>query len=116
MNKTLPKKFTSIFPPTVVNLPTGRFVVITGPTKHQGWYLVSNSFTYEKALKGWTRWSSNKQKEKQPTKNWEWKVANSKNNGFYTVTFDKAGWSCNCTGFGYRRKCRHVEEAKTKMN
>lgn len=28
----------------------------------------------------------------------------------YTVTRNRQGWSCTCTGFQYRRQCKHVTE------
>ena len=31
----------------------------------------------------------------------------------YTVTNSRAIWSCDCTGFGYRRSCSHVVTAKS---
>jgi hypothetical protein len=30
----------------------------------------------------------------------------------YLVTRENNKWSCNCTGFAYRRHCSHIEEAK----
>lgn len=30
----------------------------------------------------------------------------------YIVAFSRGFWSCNCTGFGYRRTCSHVVSAK----
>jgi hypothetical protein len=116
MNKTIPKKFTSILPPAIVDLPNERFFVITGTTDAAGWYSVDETFDYKKAMKGWTRWVPAKQKEAQPTKTLAWKIANSKNNGFYTVTFERGVWNCDCQGFGFRRKCRHIDEAKVKLN
>ena len=42
----------------------------------------------------------------------EFKVKSSKPGKFYTVTRNGNHYSCNCTGYGYRAKCRHIEEAK----
>ena len=30
----------------------------------------------------------------------------------YTVTDHGGSWTCTCAGFGWRRKCRHIIEAK----
>jgi len=30
----------------------------------------------------------------------------------YTVTQDGDTWTCTCPGFGWRRKCRHINEVK----
>lgn len=34
----------------------------------------------------------------------------------YVVTAENGRWGCNCVGFGYRRSCSHVVEAKNKVN
>lgn len=39
-------------------------------------------------------------------------IAGSKAGITYAVTHRKGAWVCNCTGFGYRRTCRHVAEAQ----
>jgi len=42
-----------------------------------------------------------------------WTVIGSKGNQ-YSVNLSGGYWSCDCPGFGFRRKCRHVDEiAKT---
>ena len=39
-------------------------------------------------------------------------IEGSKGN-IYNVRRSAAGvWSCNCAGYGWRGKCRHIEEAK----
>jgi hypothetical protein len=40
-----------------------------------------------------------------------WSVKGSKGN-IYTVKLSKGVYSCSCPGFGFRRKCRHVEEKR----
>ena len=42
----------------------------------------------------------------------EWEIPNSKNTGTYTVTARQNNWSCTCVGYGFRRKCKHIEIAK----
>lgn len=38
------------------------------------------------------------------------------NNGIYEVRRTSAGyWSCQCLGFLYRQKCRHIEEVKANV-
>jgi len=32
----------------------------------------------------------------------------------YTVTKDSKGWDCTCTGFTYRKSCKHVSELSGK--
>ena len=38
-----------------------------------------------------------------------WQVSGSKGTR-YTVSFRQGQWSCTCPGFGWRRRCKHVEE------
>lgn len=108
----IPKKFTSLLPPTMVDLPSGRYFIITGHT-HGGWYPVSKDFDFEKAAKGWSRVNTEKVEK---ALNQVWKVLNSKKNGHYEVSVSNGNWSCSCTGYGFRRKCRHIDEVKLKNN
>lgn len=43
-----------------------------------------------------------------------WIVVGSKGSK-YTVTKSGRDYSCNCTGFGFRHQCRHVNELKEKL-
>ena len=38
-----------------------------------------------------------------------WEVPGSKGNK-YVVTRNSQGWSCTCTGFQFRKTCKHVSE------
>lgn len=78
------------------------------------YYPVDASFTEKDALKHWKRWKPEVQ-AKVPAEDWTWKVPNSKGNGHYNVSFSSAGWSCTCTGFGFRRRCRHIDEKKKQF-
>tara|TARA_B100001094_G_scaffold243947_1_gene240094 strand:+ start:519 stop:836 length:318 start_codon:yes stop_codon:yes gene_type:complete len=42
-----------------------------------------------------------------------YEVQGSKGNT-YTVTQDRDTWTCTCPGFGWRRKCKHVEAQKNE--
>lgn len=44
----------------------------------------------------------------------EWKVVGSKGDT-YTVREDGDTWSCTCSGFTFRGKCRHLDEAKSSL-
>mgnify|MGYP003639481523 FL=1 len=37
-----------------------------------------------------------------------WTVEGSKGNN-YTVTRNGENWNCTCIGFGWRRKCKHIQ-------
>lgn len=40
----------------------------------------------------------------------EWKVLSSNKDKFYTVREVNGKRTCDCDGFSYRRKCRHIDE------
>ena len=56
---------------------------------------------------------TNKPEEKQTT---EWKVPSSKGDSFYTVSLKNNKWSCNCVGFSFHHKCRHIDKVKKDYN
>ena len=41
-----------------------------------------------------------------------WQVLSSKGDKHYTVTYRNDSYSCSCPGYGWRRKCRHIEGVK----
>ncbi len=43
-----------------------------------------------------------------------WTVEGSKGDE-YLVTRNGDAWSCECKGFGFNRKCRHITEKKTEV-
>ena len=44
-----------------------------------------------------------------------WQVAGSKGN-YYTVNLELANWTCTCSGFKFRNRCRHVEEISSTVS
>ena len=42
-----------------------------------------------------------------------WQVKGSKGNT-YAVKLSNGVYSCTCAGYGFRRKCRHIEEIKNE--
>lgn len=47
------------------------------------------------------------------SQNRTWQVVSSNGKGIYLVREEPDGrLTCNCSGFHYRRKCRHLNEAK----
>jgi len=95
----LPDTIPSPFPPAIIETVSGRYL-IGGPK----WYKVPADFTLEQAEARWSRpWKV------KPVESRTVQVANSKGNGFYEVSIGPAGSSCTCTGFGFRRTCKHVD-------
>jgi len=44
----------------------------------------------------------------------EYQVVSSKGDKHYTVTYRNDSYSCSCPGYGWRRKCRHIEGVKVQ--
>lgn len=42
-----------------------------------------------------------------------WSIKGSRGN-LYTVKLSEGSYSCDCAGYAFRRKCRHIEEAKNE--
>ena len=53
-------------------------------------------------------------KPKPEPKNKVWQVVSSKGDKHYTVTYRNDSYSCSCPGYGWRRKCRHIEGVKNQ--
>jgi len=100
----------SLLPPTITEIGGKRWAVFTGD--HGGWFRIDKTVTREMLLHRWIRWQP-KNVENQPAKEivQEWKINGSKGN-VYNVTLRNGSYSCECMGFGFRRKCKHVEQAK----
>lgn len=49
----------------------------------------------------------------QDDNNGSWQVTGSKGSS-YTVRVRAGQWFCSCPGFGFRRKCRHIEETRNE--
>lgn len=43
-----------------------------------------------------------------------WTVAGSKGNS-YAVSLSGGSWSCSCPGYGFRNRCRHVDELRASI-
>lgn len=44
----------------------------------------------------------------------QWKVAGSKGNT-YTVEYISGDYVCSCTGYGFRGKCKHIDQVKGEI-
>ena len=84
--------------PTVVETSAGTFAV-----SGSNWKSVPLG-TNLKDLK----WINTNPKIKK-SKPISWKVKD------YTVIFDKNFYSCNCLGYTYRRKCKHITELSNRF-
>lgn len=100
----LPPHILGPIPPAILTLDSGRYLV--GGDK---WYPVDSSFTFEDAQKLWQRQTYVKPISQDTI---TFRVESSKPGKWYTVSNGPSGWSCTCTGFGYRRDCKHVRAKK----
>jgi len=94
--------FTNYNLPAIANLPRGKVVVC-----NEGWIPVPDNFTYNDVRKYWKKAVLKSQaKDKIIT------VKSSSSNQKYTITIERGGYHCTCPGFGFRRKCKHVDQIK----
>ena len=77
-----------------------------------GWHVIPEGTTLEEVYSRWTK--LHPKEEAKPENHISEEVKSSKGDKTYTVTFDGKYWSCECVGFQYNRKCKHVTEIKTK--
>lgn len=71
------------------------------------WYVAPKNVTLDMVRSQWTRWQPKNYKPN--TGIVTYKVKSSSGKGFYTVSIDNGIKSCDCTGFSYRRKCKHTD-------
>lgn len=94
--------------PSIFEINNKRYIV-------PQWTEVDDTITTEMVRDVW--WSQIGKPQNYPnlTKILTFEIPNSKGNGFYTVTYEKNQWYCTCTGFGFRRRCKHIENAKLNL-
>lgn len=100
------------FPPVIFESPNGRWAV-TGST----WIAIGPDVTLDQVRDMWVNTSLRYKKMPSvntlPKKQLSVVVQSSTNPSItYTIEYNGHSWSCTCTGFGFRRKCRHIEAQK----
>lgn len=93
-------------PTTITSVIDGRKYAVCGGT----WIHIPNDMTFDEVQLGWI--------DLKPTlkQNDIFKeVKSSKGNTTYKVSFRSGSWNCTCSGFGFRRKCSHVEGIKEDL-
>jgi len=105
--------FKSLYPPTVVTLGGITYVC-------PGWHVVPFGTTVAEAMTHWVEdvpaeiLRRREETERLDSQKIVESVVSSKGDSAYTVVFDGIQWTCDCVGFGFKRKCRHIEQVKTK--
>lgn len=100
-------KIYSFLPPTLITFPSGTYAI-----SGSQWIPVPASTTFKEVQEAWVPMKSFAPDiVTRSTKNF--KVLSTNGKSYYEVIFKDGMWSCTCTGFGFRRKCKHIEQIKT---
>jgi len=96
--------------PALVHINDQTFVV-------PGWHIVPNDTTLKEVYRHWIKEEATiiptfiKITPKKPIR----EIVISKRTGEkYLVEMNGLTWSCTCVGYGYRNKCKHIDEIKLK--
>lgn len=98
----------SLYPPVIVNFLSGRSMLFHDT--EGGSIRIADDVTAEDSSSIWVRYQPG---QKTLNGNVQFNIASS-SGSTYTVTLQDNRWSCTCAGFGFRKRCRHLEEAKQK--
>lgn len=101
-------KIKSFLPPTIVETQNGRWAVAGSQ-----WLPIPKTVTFEMVRAAWT--PDRPKKEIKRFESGSWKVKGSKGDS-YTVSNSNGQWDCNCPGFGFRRKCKHIDSIKSGIS
>ena len=107
-------KLRSLYTPVIANIWTeSGYIHVT--TCEQGWIKIPMHFTLEDLKSVWEPIifeDKNKNDNEHKHLHEIFHITASNGKDKYAVTLENFGWSCECAGYGFRRKCRHIEEAK----
>ena len=92
------------WPPILTWSRSGQRIAVSGGV----WLPVPDSTTFEDL----DRYMVVKRRERPVSRGSRfWTVKGSKGNE-YRVVERNGQWGCSCPGYGFRRKCRHIEETR----
>ena len=97
----------SLYAPVIVNFISGRTMLFHDA--EGGSVRIADDVTAEDASYIWVRYQA-KQRD-IPTDTRQFTIKGSTGTA-YTVIVRFKQWSCTCSGFGFRKRCKHVEQAK----
>ncbi len=100
-------RITSFYPPAITAIGGKTYVV-------PGWHEVPAGTKLDEVYARWTKYIPKGPPE--PDYKISETVTSSKGDKKYKVTFDGKFWSCECKGFGFQRRCKHVTTIKEKHN
>lgn len=96
------------YPPSIIDTESGRYVV-------PAWIEVPKTTTLEDVRRNWISTLPDTPEEIEHHHDSEHIVKGSNGITLYSVMIRNGMYSCNCAGYGFRRKCRHIEEVKNKL-
>ena len=100
----------SLLNPAIFKSPaSGKTYIVAGD---QPWIEVPEGTTLDEVV-----WKPPQTPEKAPSDAQErlFEVEGSKGNKYTVRRAKNNSWSCECVGYGYRRKCKHIEKIKEKI-
>ena len=108
--ENLPKRIHCLYPPSIFTIQDQTFASLGGQ-----WYVIDESVTLDKLRARWVQPKVVK-KVVQDTDDDSVKVEvkSSTGKGTYTVEYKYERWTCTCPSFGFRRKCKHIDQVKSK--
>lgn len=105
--QTLPNQIHSNYPPFIANVLSGTYCIIDGK-----WTPIDPNITIHQLRERWIKLDLFPQQEMVVEETKEFKVKSSDGKKNYIVTVKINSITCTCTGFGYRNRCKHVDEIK----
>lgn len=100
---------TALYPPTVIDsVISNKRYAVSGSQ----WIEVGPEVTQQMVQAVWTPLHPRGVQDNAKVK--EHIIVSKSSGKTYSVTQDGNRWSCSCPAFGFRRSCKHIEEAKKK--
>jgi hypothetical protein len=74
------------------------------------WIEIPEDMTFQDVQDGWIKPKSKSESIPMISQ----KVESSKGKKSYTVSHNNGHWSCTCSGYGFRKKCSHIDKLKSE--
>ena len=97
----------SLYAPVIVNFPSGRTMLFHDV--EGGSIRIADDVTAADASYIWVPYQASQRSTASDAKQYTIKGSTGT---AYTVTVRFKQWSCTCSGFGFRKRCKHFEQAK----